>query len=182
MWHLPFYVGWVSVAQPTSRKAMPFGGLRYADPPYKRQTPAFGTMAATPSRPGFRPAHPLAKLSAILPDTPHMRLGRHTARPVCGDSSGFDSRGYSFIDPSWSETAITVSHQFILNLGEHDHEIIAPSFSCRVHAHRIAGRDRDHRGLDLASLAGGSVGPRGRQAYPVREQSQADWPRLAQLS
>ena len=33
---VPSLVGWVSGAQPTGRKAMPFGGLRFADPPYRR--------------------------------------------------------------------------------------------------------------------------------------------------
>src|SRR5438270_6833965 len=54
--------------------------------------------------------------------------------------------------------------------------------SLRFHLDRAAGRDRDHRGLDLAVVTRGTVSPRGRQARSVREQPQADRTGLAQLS
>src|SRR4051794_31075783 len=33
---VPSFVGWVSEAQPTGRKTVPFGGSRFAYPPYKK--------------------------------------------------------------------------------------------------------------------------------------------------
>src|SRR5206468_2557821 len=37
------------------------------------------------------------------------------------------------------------------------------------YAHRVAGRDRDHRGPDRPAVAGRAVRPRGGPTFPVRE-------------
>ena len=51
----------------------------------------------------------------------------------------------------------------------------------RLHADRASGRDRDHRGLDRALVAGRAGGARGRAADSMRQQSQAARPGDAQL-
>ena len=43
---VPTFVGWVSGAQPTGRKALPSDGLRFAYPPTRERSPVFGTMPA----------------------------------------------------------------------------------------------------------------------------------------
>ena len=47
---VPFFVGWVSKAQPTGRKALPCGGLHSLTHPTQRRTPHFGTIPAEPKR------------------------------------------------------------------------------------------------------------------------------------
>ena len=51
----------------------------------------------------------------------------------------------------------------------------------RLHAHRAARRDRDHRRPDRAAAARGAGGPRGGPPRPVHQQPQADRPGAAQL-
>ena len=61
------------------------------------------------------------------------------------------------------------------------------AFSCRrrapsrLHADRIAGGDRDHRGPDRPAAARRPGGPRGGPAGPVHQQPQAARPGLPQL-
>ncbi len=48
-----------------------------------------------------------------------------------------------------------------------------PASSVRVHADRIAGRHRHHRGADRPAAAGGAKSARGRSPNAVRQQSEA---------
>ena len=55
------------------------------------------------------------------------------------------------------------------------------SSTSRIHADRIAGRDRHHRDPDRPAPARGPGGPRGRPALAVRQQPEADRPGHPQL-
>ena len=60
-------------------------------------------------------------------------------------------------------------------------ESIRNASSSSLHIDRVAGGDRHHRRADRPAAAGGSGGPRGRPASPVRQQPQATGPRHAEL-
>src|ERR1043166_5541391 len=51
----------------------------------------------------------------------------------------------------------------------------------RIHTHRTAGRDRDHRDLDRPPGPCSAKGPRGGSTHPVRQQPQANRSRPARL-
>ena len=55
-------------------------------------------------------------------------------------------------------------------------QVAAALVHVRLHADRVAGRDRDHRRPDRPAPARGPGGPRGRPARPVRQQPEADRP------